>query len=120
MTTFPYKAGRTILVYKARCVNICNQRVEEVSAAFDETVLKGTERNIREVLDKLFRSHGYNLLEICEKSTVSVIPSTCGRRDTQKRKSAWCPLHMPGAPPLLCTLRDCGEYERGCYAIRNA
>lgn len=115
----PRQQDRKVVVYTAKCRNTCGQRIEIISAAFDETIVVWKRHKIEEILDKLFRRHGYILLEICTERTMSIAPAACEHSEIRKRKCDWCPLHMPGAPPLLCTLRDCREYEHGCYAIRN-
>lgn len=43
-----------VMVIRAKCRNTCEQRTEEISVAFDETIMAEEERNIREVLDGLF------------------------------------------------------------------
>ena len=110
---------KEVLVFKAKCKRICDQSTEEIAAAFDENVAGNIGGGSNTALTKLLHSYGYELLEAAkpERLVVVLAPKDC--EDVPKRGGIWCPLRMPGAPPMLCTLEGCHKYERGCYAIRN-
>lgn len=114
-----HQPDRKVVVYTAKCRDTCEQRTEEIAAAFDAAILARAGPDPKELLIDFFCSCGYCALEIHEPQIISIIPAPSNHGSFLQRNSFLCPLHMPGAPPLFCTLRDCREYEHGCYAIRN-
>ena len=110
---------KEVLVFKVKCKRICDQSTEEIAVAFDESVARDIGGGPNTALTKLLHSCGYELLEAAKPEHLVVVLAPKDCEDVPKRVGICCPLRIPGAPPMLCTLEGCHKYERGCYAIRN-